>query len=265
MDLIIRSVHFSKDTLKTSKHYHDCHQILFITKGSAEIYVNQIKHIARAGDVAIFSRYENHSINIISSEYERYVLRINPFTSVADAKEYSLLLNRPFGFNNILNVTEYKNELCELFQKIEKEKNSESKMKDEMQQLLLRQLLIMLYRCNPDNFSPFDEEKFGVVYEIQKEFESNCKEEYSLKQLSEKYHISVSTLSHQFKKITGFSVFEYLYLCRIARAKYLLTKTNLSISEIVEECGFNDNSNFSRTFKRNIGVTPSAFRNRSVY
>ena len=118
----------------------------------------------------------------------------------------------------------------------------------------------MIYRRNPENFSPFDEEKFDIIFEIQKQFESNCKIAYSLNELAKQYHISASTLSHQFKRITGFSVFEYLYSCRIASAKYYLTKTDLSIAEIVEECGFGDNSNFSRTFKKRTGMTPSKFR-----
>ena len=78
--------------------------------------------------------------------------------------------------------------------------------------------------------------------------------------LAKKYHISSSTLSHQFKKITGVSVFEYLVSCRLALAKAQLAKTKMRINEIVEECGFCDNSNFSRTFKKSVGMTPSQFR-----
>ena len=82
-----------------------------------------------------------------------------------------------------------------------------------------------------------------------------------IKELAKKYNLSISSLSHQFKKITGMSVMNYLLSCRIAGAKNLLAKTDLSIGEITELCGFSDNSNFSRTFKKLNGISPTRFRN----
>ena len=111
-----------------------------------------------------------------------------------------------------------------------------------------------------DNY--FDNQGFELILKLQKEFEENYSLYYSLEDLAKQYNISVSSLSHQFKKITGMSVMDYLLSCRIASAKNFLAKTNLSISEIVELCGFSDNSNFSRTFKARIGVSPTDFRKR---
>jgi AraC-like DNA-binding protein len=42
----------------------------------------------------------------------------------------------------------------------------------------------------------------------------------------------------------------------------MLAETNYSIGEIIEKCGFSDNSNFSRTFKRLTGLSPSDFRKK---
>ncbi|MGI6279956.1 MAG: helix-turn-helix domain-containing protein, partial [Acutalibacteraceae bacterium] len=177
-------------------------------------------------------------------------------------KAYSVFLNRPLGFSNICNIQGLEDDFIQLFERIIKEKNSDGKLSEEMQELLINQLLIMIYRLNSKIFTSFDREKFDIVFSLQKKFEENCRERYTLEDLAKEYHISVSSLSHQFKIITGFSVFEYLYSCRIATAKYYLSKTNLSIGEITELSGFCDNSNFSRTFKRVVGMTPSQFREK---
>ncbi len=55
---------------------------------------------------------------------------------------------------------------------------------------------------------------------------------------------------------------EYLKSCRMANAKQMLAETDYSIGEIVEKCGFSDNSNFSRTFKNLTDLSPSDFRKK---
>ena len=55
---------------------------------------------------------------------------------------------------------------------------------------------------------------------------------------------------------------EYLQACRLSEAKRELAQGNRSIREIVDLCGFGDESNFSRTFRQRVGVTPTQFRKR---
>ena len=54
----------------------------------------------------------------------------------------------------------------------------------------------------------------------------------------------------------------YLQSCRMVAAKKYLAGTSKSIGEIVEICGFSDSSNFSRSFKEQVGCTPSEFRKK---
>ena len=85
----------------------------------------------------------------------------------------------------------------------------------------------------------------------------------SIKPLSELalgYHISESHLSHIFKSVTGYAPIEYLMSCRLSAAKNLLSSSDKSIKEIIDLCGFSDESNFSRTFKKKVGMTPTEFR-----
>ena len=48
----------------------------------------------------------------------------------------------------------------------------------------------------------------------------------------------------------------------MAKAKQMLAETDSSIGAIVEKCGFSDDSNFSRSFKKLTGLSPSGFRKK---
>ena len=75
-------------------------------------------------------------------------------------------------------------------------------------------------------------------------------------------HVGVdrSHLFRIFKKMLGISPQEYLLNLKLARARELMESTELSVTEIMYSCGFNDLSNFSKQFKKSIwlpaGVMP---------
>ena len=47
---------------------------------------------------------------------------------------------------------------------------------------------------------------------------------------------------------------------RIEKAKYLLTYTSLTITEIAALCGYSSSAYFAMQFKKHLGVTPSDYR-----
>lgn len=261
MQNMVQAAYFSDNTLKKRPHYHDCHQLLLITKGQVTFCVNGASYEAKAGSVAIFSRYENHSVTLTSGTYERYVLHLSPTAASRENRLYTLLSNRPPEFRNILDVSGQLEEFTRLFARITLEKSEPQKMGEDMLQLLVSELLILICRVIPESTVP-DKATADMVYEIQQRFENDFSRSYTLEALAKEYSVSPSSLSHQFKNVTGASVMGYLQSCRLASAKRYLTQTRLSISQIVERCGFSDCSNFSRTFRKQNGISPSAFRSR---
>jgi len=251
--------YFSNEPLKMHTHYHDCHQILFVLKGEVEFSANEISHRAGSGDLVIFSRYENHSLTVLTEEYDRYVLEISPFAGNTN-KIYALLANRPEGFRRVLHVSDETESFRLLFDQITGESKGEQPLHADMMELLIQQLLIRIYRRFPPMSVSLEDESYEYIFELQNRFETNCAGTYSLETLAHEYNISPSTLSHHFKKVTGASVMDYLMNCRMAQAKKYLTETTLRIGEIIELCGFSDNSNFSRAFKKQTGMSPLGFR-----
>ncbi len=82
----------------------------------------------------------------------------------------------------------------------------------------------------------------------------------SLQTLSEALHSSVSSLCHQFQAHSGKSIRAYIEQLRLRDAKWLLSHSALSVTQIASTVGFCTPAYFTKVFHRAFGVTPHAFR-----
>lgn len=69
-----------------------------------------------------------------------------------------------------------------------------------------------------------------------------------------------STLRRRFKTAAGLPPQEYVLQTRLARARALLTDTDLTLKAIADQLGYETVPFFSRQFKERMGITPGAFR-----
>lgn len=85
-------------------------------------------------------------------------------------------------------------------------------------------------------------------------------EELSLDRLAEVAGLNRSYLSLLFKKETGFTISDFIQLERIEEAKRLIEVPEISLSDIASRLHFNDQSYFTKVFKKYTGITPKQFR-----
>ena len=85
-------------------------------------------------------------------------------------------------------------------------------------------------------------------------------ETITLDQMSKVTNMTATSFCRFFKKMTNKSLSEYVNNLRIGRACYLLTETNLSISEAAFKAGFNSTTHFNRMFLRKKGLSPRGYR-----
>ncbi len=78
--------------------------------------------------------------------------------------------------------------------------------------------------------------------------------------MAEQMGFTSAYLSKIFKRFTGTTPIKMLTNIRIHNAKKLLKNTNLSIQEIGKQVGYPDQFHFSKTFRKVVGMNPSAFR-----
>jgi len=86
----------------------------------------------------------------------------------------------------------------------------------------------------------------------------------TLEELAKLCHLSLSSFKREFKKEFDDSPTNYIISKKLEKAKELLLMTDLSISEIAYEVGFNDPLYFTRIFTKRGGISPSKFRKKTT-
>ena len=83
---------------------------------------------------------------------------------------------------------------------------------------------------------------------------------FKQEQLARLLRISTRQLSRKIKAITGNTVHEYITKVRMEKASELLLESNYNITEIAYQLGFSEQSNFSRSFAKYFGCSPSKYK-----
>jgi AraC-like DNA-binding protein len=78
--------------------------------------------------------------------------------------------------------------------------------------------------------------------------------------LSEKLNLSYNYLSNVFTEVTMTTIANFIILQKIERAKILLIKEELSVSEVAYKLNYSHVAHLSSQFKKKTGLTPSAFQ-----
>lgn len=102
------------------------------------------------------------------------------------------------------------------------------------------------------------------IYGITAYIHNNYTENLSLDFLSRKFYISGYYLSHQFKRVIGFTLTDYIQMTRVRNAQTLLLTTDLPITDIAFQSGFTSFSQFNRAFNKFLKLSPSRFRKENV-
>jgi YesN/AraC family two-component response regulator len=87
-------------------------------------------------------------------------------------------------------------------------------------------------------------------------------EEISREQLARHIGVSARHLTRCFTQEVGLSPVDYLNRFRVTQARRLLDESDASVTEVMAAVGFGDSSYFSRIFRREVGMSPSAYRKK---
>lgn len=85
-------------------------------------------------------------------------------------------------------------------------------------------------------------------------------EKITLDEIAKHLHLSTNECCRFFKKNMNCTLFEYITEYRLSKSMELLEHTDLPVSQIAYESGFGSSSYFIEKFRKNVGMTPAAFR-----
>lgn len=129
---------------------------------------------------------------------------------------------------------------------------------------ILKVLTIAQKVCLEKTKTVFQPGTSNTMYKILHYINQHYTENITVSELSKIFNMSESSLSHEFRKYSNKSVYEYFLYKRIIKAKELLL-TESTLTQIALDCGFNDYSNFLRVFKKFSGCSPKEYKNRLLF
>jgi AraC-like DNA-binding protein len=116
------------------------------------------------------------------------------------------------------------------------------------------------HNLSDSSFQPasyFDEKAIKKAIEY---ITDNYQNRLSLFDIANETHYSPYHFLRLFKQHTGKTPFGFLLDLKIEKAKDMLRKTNCTISQICDICGFSSLSYFSRVFREKTGMSPTQYK-----
>lgn len=104
----------------------------------------------------------------------------------------------------------------------------------------------------------------NTIYKTTAFIKDNYMKKLTLEQIANNVYMSPSYLSHIFKEEMQCSLTDYINTIRIGKSKELLQNRSLSLAEVSLMVGFDDQSYFTKIFKRITGYSPGKFREKII-
>lgn len=245
--------------IETLSHMHREIEILLVLDGTAGLTVNGNKYKINKGDIVVIPPYFLHNYTILANCDFKHKCLCFDVKLIYD-KELCNGLEKgktiiPFIFRNekcssyvmeAFNLNAVKNKGWELqvignlslFFGVLQEENLIAKTTEFLQKNIYRDIMDMIIVNYPSSITSSD--------------------------IAKKLHINNSYFCRLFKKHFGCPFQNYLCAYRIEKAKLYLKNTDLSVSEIAFNTGFNSISYFGKIFKEMVGLTPVEYRKNFI-
>lgn len=145
------------------------------------------------------------------------------------------------------------------FQILEAKINNIFTFRQNMRQVFRNKLQI---EPNDITVTSLDEQLMHKVLDLVEKNMANA--DYTIELMSHDLGMSRTLLYKKILALTGKPPLEFLRLLRLKRAAVLLSRSQLNVSEIAFQVGFNDPKYFSKHFKNEFGVIPSKYFNQTI-
>ena len=247
-------------------HAHeDFVEIILICSGSSEYLIHDKKYFIRPGDLLVYNAGVVHDeISGPDIEIGSYCVAIGglhmpglkPNMLIPADAGYVFPTRRSFGDLRILFEMMFRNLASG-------EPRAEAFCSSLMHALLVK-VLAVTEGADAADEKPVEEPPI-LGRRIKEYIDRHYMEPITLQSMGEALHISPYYLSHVFKQMSGYSPVQYLLRRRIGEAQTLLITTDLPVTRIAAQVGYDNPSHFNAQFSKAVGMPPRTFRREYVY
>ncbi|PWK79134.1 helix-turn-helix protein [Mucilaginibacter oryzae] len=249
----------------------DFYKITFITQNSGRLKYGQDYYDYNDGSMLFIAPNQLVGSTEYNSKTYAYILLIHPdfllgYPLAKKIKEYGYF---SYSMNEALHLSGPEREIIlSVYQIMEKEINA--RVDEFSQEVIVSQVDLLLNYVNRFYKRQFITRKTVNSTVLQKTeaileayFNSGETLQHGLPTvqfLSEQLHLSTGYLSDLLRSLIGLNAQQFIHLKLIEKAKEKLSGSNLSISEIAYELGFEHSQSFSKLFKTKTKLSPMEFR-----
>ncbi|MEO5889116.1 MAG: AraC family transcriptional regulator [Ferruginibacter sp.] len=263
---------FEEESFRAPYHFHPQYELTLILSGNGKRYVGTHMEDYATDDLVLLGSNLPHcwkTENLIPDQQSgSVVIQFHPdfmgqhFFSRPEMNSISQLLkNSNYGIKFNGNISKFKNNIISLPQ----EKNTFKKLillLETLHELALTPDYVFLNKQNLlADLPAIEKERLNKVIAYIVE---NFREKISLNQAAAAANMTPQAFCKYFKKISRKTFIEAVTDYRIDFAMQELVNTNKPVAQIGFESGFNDISNFYKTFKERLKISPLSYRNGFV-
>ncbi len=256
---------------RVSRTWHEEIEIKFFTEGSSTVLVGTEPIVTRPQDIIIINPYEFHStldVGERTGKYHLLMIGMNMFTSknLDNFDMKHLLLGRRIKFNNLIRDNE---RIKEVILNIVSELVNKAPSYEMAVRGLVMELFALLLRSEVRDVVSQDriEDNIRFYDSIEPAIEhirTHYDKEISVDELATLCKMSKYHFCRIFKRATNMTAIQYLTEYKLSIADVMLHNSDMSVSEVAHLAGFDDESYFSRCYKKSRGVSPKKVRIKTV-
>lgn len=265
------AAHHVSDVCSVDIHLHDACEVYMALTSDIRYYIEGTYYDMHPGDIIITREKEIHRPTMTHHhDYNRMYLMFQPEHFKPSLPQHLSLFDifhqRQKGRQNLIRSNHPLHPHAKLLFERIVQLNHTSTVKERFeQQLLVMELFLALDTIHKDQYedasssetiTPIDERIDRILEDISQHFN----EPYDLNSLASRHYMDRYYMCHLFKTHTGFSIMEYIQSKRISYAKELLINKTLTMSDISQRVGYEDYSNFYKTFRKLTGVSPKKYQ-----
>ncbi|HVK46280.1 MAG TPA: helix-turn-helix transcriptional regulator [Pseudobacter sp.] len=246
-------------------HKHSFYHLVYFTEVSGSHSIDFINFPAEPGQIYFMTPGQVHAWHF-KNKTEGYIINFS------DNYIHSLLMNAryldQFSFfsgnaaEQVVQIPARERRAIEqLFETILKEDQAGSELKDDMIRTAMIQLFIQVNRLvTPKEKAPAASYNSVLLKSFQKLIELHFREKKLTRDYAAMLFVTPNHLNALSKHVTGKPAGELIRDRIVLEAKRLLVNAGMSIAELATELGFEDNSYFTKFFRKYTGQTPESFR-----
>lgn len=242
----------------TPHHAHsDITEIAFIENGSAWYQIGEHSFVAKRGDLIILEREVLHSLTSSSDDPTNiWVIYVDKLAWGTDSSD-RLLPDKKFA---LFNTGIYSDFIVNSYKTIKHLYETDSKDAYSISQCILTSLVAVVLELQKGSRTVAVDSRLSFIRTVMYYLNEHYKENTTLKDLSEKFNVSPSYISHEFVNEYGISPINYIINRKLCEAKWLLVSTKQTLSEIAFSLGYENVNHFTRIFTKRIGCSPANYR-----